>query len=413
MLFPTTSPPPTPPRVVITGAGIVTALGRGWKPNAEGFRSGRTAFRPVSLFDVSRQRARSAAEVDLPATLPSTRLGAKQLARFDRAASTLLLATHEAWQQSGWEPAENLPFVLGTTAGGMSFGEAYFRQAAQSPLRHRHQPTRAVYYQPQVQARMILEALGANGPVTIVSNACASGSNAIGHAWELIRHGQAERALTGGYDALTELVFSGFDALQALTTTVCRPFDAGRDGLALGEGAAVMALETLESARRRDAPILGELIGYGTSIDRHHLTQPHPQGDTTLKVMQQACATAGVAPDDVDYINAHGTGTILNDSSEAAAISHWAGTRAATLPVSSTKANIGHLLGAAGAVEAVISLMTLREQWLPPETMFETPDPACHFPIVQKPRDAHVRVVLSNSFGFGGVNASLILRRWA
>jgi len=412
MLFPTTSRPQTPPRVVITGAGIITALGRGWQPNAEGFRTGRTAFRPVSLFDVSRQRAKNAAEVNLPATLPPTALSAKQMTRLDRAASMLLLATREAWQQSGWEPSENLPMVLGTTAGGMSFGEAYFRQAVQTPRRHRHQPTRAIYYQPQVQGRMVLEALDCNGPVTIVSNACASGSNAIGHAWELIRYGQAERALTGGYDALTELVFSGFDSLQALSTTVCRPFDARRDGLALGEGAAVMALETLESARRRNAPILGELIGYGSSIDHHHLTQPHPQGDTTLAVMRQACAAAGVMPEEVDYINAHGTGTVLNDSSEAVAISHWAGQRAATLPVSSTKANIGHLLGAAGAVEAVICLMTLREQWLPPESMFETPDPACHFPIVQKPRDGRVNVVLSNSFGFGGVNASLIMRRW-
>jgi 3-oxoacyl-[acyl-carrier-protein] synthase II len=386
MLFPTTSPRQTPPRVVITGAGIVTALGRGWKPNAEGFRSGRTAFRPVSLFDVSRQRAKKAAEVDLPATLPPTRLSAKKMARLDRAASLLLLATHEAWQQSGWEPAENLPLVLGTTAGGMSFGEAYFRQAVQTPRRRRRQPTRAVYYQPQVQARLVLEALGSNGSVTIVSNACASGSNAIGHAWELIRYGQAERVLTGGYDALTQLVFSGFDTLQALSTTVCRPFDARRDGLALGEGAAVMALETLESARRRNAPVLGELIGYGSAIDHHHLTQPHPQGDTTLAVMKQACASAGVTPDDIDYINAHGTGTVLNDSSEAVAIGHWAGRRGTTLPVSSTKANIGHLLGAAGAVEAVICLMTLREQWLPPETMFETPDPACNFPVVRKPQ---------------------------
>src|SRR6516164_2003859 len=335
MLFPTTSRPQTPPRVVITGAGIITALGRGWQPNAEGFRAGRTAFRPVSLFDVSRQRAKNAAEVNLPATLPPTALSAKQMTRLDRAASMLLLATREAWQQSGWEPSDNLPMVLGTTAGGMSFGEAYFRQAVQTPRRHRHQPTRAIYYQPQVQGRMVLEALDCNGPVTIVSNACASGSNAIGHAWELIRYGQAERALTGGYDALTELVFSGFDSLQALSTTVCRPFDARRDGLALGEGAAVMALETLESARRRNAPILGELIGYGSSIDHHHLTQPHPQGDTTLAVMKQACASAGVAPEDIDYINAHGTGTVLNDSSEAAAIDHWAGPRAATLPVSS------------------------------------------------------------------------------
>jgi len=413
MLFPTTSPPQTPSRVVITGAGIITALGLGWKPNAEGFRTGRTAFRPVSLFDVSHQRAKRAAEIDLPAALPSTLLNAKHIARLDRAASLLLLATVEAWRQSGWEPAENRPLVLGTTAGGMSLGEAYFRQAVQRPHSHRHQPTRAVHYQPQVQARMVLDALGSSGPITIVSNACASGGNAIGHAWELIRYGRAECALAGGYDALSELVFSGFDALQALSTTLCRPFDARRDGLALGEGAAVVALETLEHARRRGAPILGELIGYGTAIDQHHLTQPHPQGDTTLTVMKQACATAGVTPEDVDYLNAHGTGTVLNDSSEAHAISKWAGRRAATLPVSSTKASIGHLLGGAGAVEAVICLMTLCEQWLPPEMAFETPDPACHFPVVHQPQDARVNVALSNSFGFGGVNATLILRRWA
>ena len=412
MFFPPSPSPTTPPRVVITGAGIITALGMGWKPNAEGFRTGRTAFRPVSLFDVSRQRAKSAAEVDLPASPPSSRLNAKQIARLDRAASLLLLATCEAWRQSGWEPSENLSLVLGTTAGGMSLGEAYFRQAVLMPRSHRLQPTRAVHYQPQVQARMILDALGSSGPITIVSNACASGSNAIGHAWEMIRYGRAERVLAGGYDALSELVFSGFDALQALSTTLCRPFDARRDGLALGEGAATVTLETLESARRRGASILGELIGYGTSIDQHHLTQPHPQGDTTLMVMKQACATAGVTPEEIDYINAHGTGTVLNDSSEALAISKWAGRRAATLPVSSTKASIGHLLGAAGAVEAVVCLMTLREQWLPPETMFEIPDPACKFPIVHKPKDACVNVALSNSFGFGGVNATLILRRW-
>ena len=412
MFFPPSPSPTTPPRVVITGAGIITALGMGWKPNAEGFRTGRTAFRPVSLFDVSRQRAKSAAEVDLPASPPSSRLNAKQIARLDRAASLLLLATCEAWRQSGWEPSENLSLVLGTTAGGMSLGEAYFRQAVQKPRSHRLQPTRAVHYQPQVQARMILDALGSSGPITIVSNACASGSNAIGHAWEMIRYGRAERVLAGGYDALSELVFSGFDALQALSTTLCRPFDARRDGLALGEGAAIVTLETLESARRRGASILGELIGYGTSIDQHHLTQPHPQGDTTLAVIKQACATAGVTPEEIDYINAHGTGTVLNDSSEALAISKWAGRRAATLPVSSTKASIGHLLGAAGAVEAVVCLMTLREQWLPPETMFEIPDPACKFPIVHKPKDACVNVALSNSFGFGGVNATLILRRW-
>ncbi len=413
MLFPFPPTSAAPPRVVITGAGIVTALGLGWKPNAEGFRLGRPAFRPVSLFDVSRQRVKTAAEVDLPDALPPTGLSRRQLARLDRAGKMLLLAANEAWQQAGWKPVNDVPLVLGTTAGGMSLGEDYFRQAVQSPGRHRRQPTRAIHYQPQVQARMVLDALGFNGPITIISNACASGSNAIGHAWNLVRCGQAERALAGGYDALSLLVFAGFDALQALSPTVCRPFDARRDGLTLGEGAALVALETLEHAQRRNAPILGELIGYGTTIDRHHLTQPQPEGNAALTAMNLACDAARLGPKDVDYINAHGTGTVLNDSSEASAISRWAGPRAATLPVSSTKASIGHLLGAAGAVEAVICLMALREQWLPAQAAFETPDPACNFPIVRQPRDAQVKVALSNSFGFGGVNATLILRRWA
>jgi 3-oxoacyl-[acyl-carrier-protein] synthase II len=412
MIFPAPSPPATSPRVVITGAGIVTALGLGWQPNAEGFRAGRTAFRPVSLFDVSRQRVKCAAELDLPPVLPPTRLSPRQIARLDRASTMLLLATHEAWQQAGWEPGDELPLVLGTTSGGMSLGEAYFRQAVQTPHRHRQQPTRAFYYQAQTQGRILLDALGTDGPVTIISNACASGSNAIGQAWELIRRGQAQRAFTGGYDALSQLVFSGFDSLQALTPTTCRPFDARRDGLAIGEGAAMLALETLDHARRRGALILGELIGYGTTIDPHHLTQPHPEGDAALAAMTLACQSARVAPADIDYINAHGTGTPLNDSAEAAAIRRWAGSRAAFLPVSSTKADIGHLLGGAGAVEAVVCLMTLREQWLPPELAFDAPDPACNFPIVRQPQDARVNIALSNSFGFGGVNATLILRRW-
>jgi 3-oxoacyl-[acyl-carrier-protein] synthase II len=413
MLFPACSAPSSPPRVVITGAGIVTALGVGWKPNAEGFRAGKSAFRPITQFDVSRQRVKTAAEVELPAALPPTRLSPRQTARLDRAGVMLLLAAQEAWQQAEWQSDGDLPLILGTTAGGMSLGEAYFRQATRWPTRHRQQPSRAIHYQPQVQARLVLEALGAAGSITIISNACASGSNAIGQAWDSIRRGQAQRVLAGGYDALSELVFSGFAALQSLSPTVCRPFDAHRDGLALGEGAAVLALESLPHATRRGAVILGELIGYGTAIDQHHLTQPHPQGNTALAVMQEACAAAGVTPEDIDYINAHGTGTPLNDISEAVAISHWAGRRAATLPVSSTKASVGHLLGGAGAAGAVACLMALREQWLPAQAAFETPDPACAFPVVHEPRDATVNMALSNAFGFGGVNAALILRRWA
>lgn len=412
MIFPPRPLPSTPPRVVVTGVGIVTALGLGWQRNAEGFRSGRVAFRPVSLFDVSRQRVKTAAELDLPATLPSTRLSPRQLRRLDRASTLLLLASCEAWQQSGWDIASELPVILGTTSGGMALGESYFRCAMQTPNQRRGQATRAFCYQAQMQGRVVLDALGVDGPMTIVSNACSSGTSAVGHAWELLRQGQAQRVFAGGYDALSQVVFCGFDALQALSPTTCRPFDAHRDGLGIGEGAAMLALETLESAQRRGALILGEIVGYGTTIDSHHLTQPHPEGEAAVAAMTLACDSAGISPEQVDYLNAHGTGTPLNDSSEAAAIHYWAGARAKTLPVSSTKANVGHLLGAAGAVEAVVCLMTLREQWLPPETSLETPDPICQFPIVRQPQSARVNYALSNSFGFGGVNASLVLRRW-
>jgi len=291
-------------------------------------------------------------------------------------------------------------------------GEAYYRQAVERPHSLRGQASRVVQYQAQRQGLDLAAALGFEGPVTTIANACASGANAIGHAWHLVRSGQAERVLTGGYDALSQLVFAGFDSLQALSPTRCRPFDAGRDGLALGEGAAVLALETFESARNRNAEILGEICGYGAATDTHHLTQPHPQGDAALASMRAACEVAAVAPGSVNYVNAHGTGTPLNDSAEAAAINRWAGARAAILPVSSTKGSIGHLLGAAGAVEASVCLMALREQWLPPTVSTETPDPACAFKLVTQPADAHLDYALTNSFGFGGANASLLLRRW-
>ncbi len=413
MLFPPPETSARPARVVVTGAGILTALGCGWRVNADGFRAGRKAFRPVTRFDVSRQRTKIAAEVDLPETLPPTRLTVKQERRLERAARMLLLTAHEAWTQAGWTPTDHLPLVLGTTSGGMTLGEAYLRQALATPHASRHQPSRVVHYNVQQQALNLCDAFGFHGPITIIANACASGANAIGHAFEMIRTGQAPTVLTGGYDALCELTFAGFDSLQALSPTPCRPFDAQRNGLSLGEGAAVLTLEALEHARGRGAEILGEIIGYGAVMDNHHLTQPQPQGDAACAAMTAACADAGIGPGQVDYVNAHGTATPQNDAAEAGAINRWAGTRVATLPVSSTKASIGHLLGAAGAVEALVCLMALRERWLPPQLDFATADPACQFQIVREPKDANIKVALTNSFGFGGANATLALRRWS
>ena len=402
-----------PNRVVVTGVGIITALGLGWKINAEGFRAGRRAFRPVTLFDVSRQRVKIAAEVDLPSELPQTKLSANTTRRLDRATRMLLHAAHEAWTQSGWEPSENLPVVLGTTSGEMSLGERYLQQALASPLAKWRQATRVVHYQVQQQGINLCSAFGFQGSLTNISNACASGTNAIGHAWEMLRHGRAEKVLTGGYDTLCQLTFAGFDSLQALSPTPCRPFDAQRDGLALGEGAAILTLETLEHARKRNAEILGEITGYGAATDTHHLTQPHPEGKAALAAMAAACASANISPAQIDYVNAHGTATPHNDATEAAAINHWAGERAKNLAVSSTKASIGHLLGGAGAVEAVVCLMALRGQWLPPQTTIGAADPACRFQIVRAPADAKIETALSNSFGFGGANATLIFRRWS
>ena len=412
MLFPSSHKNGSVSRVVVTGAGIITALGRGWKANAEGFRAGRMAMRPVTLFDVARQRVKTAAELDVPPEMPRTRLRAQDLARMDRAAKMLLIAAQEAWTQSGWNGSQNLPLVLGTTSGGMSLGQDYYRQAIERPHCDRNQPTRVLHYQVQRQGLDLVNAFGFNGPITMVANACASGANAIGHAWELVRRGHAERVLTGGYDGLSQMVFAGFDSLQALSPTTCRPFDAKRDGLALGEGAAVLTLESLDHARKRGAEILGEIVGYGAATDSHHLTQPHPEGDAALASMSEACATAGVRPEQIGYVNAHGTGTPLNDSAEAAAINRWAEAHVEKIPVSSTKSSIGHLLGGAGAVETVICLMALKEQWLPPTMGIETVEPLCRFPVVRKPTEAKLDYALTNSFGFGGANASLVLRRW-
>jgi 3-oxoacyl-[acyl-carrier-protein] synthase II len=411
--------PPSPfsHRVVVTGAGIITSMGIGWRANAEGFRAGRSALRPITLFDASRQRAQRAGEVVFDKPLPGTRLTRRQLARLDRASRLLLHAGTEAVRQSGWSDAAlagaPLPLCLGTSAGAMALGEAYFKSKTERPASTRGLAQVVMLYQPHTQAQFLMDALGVTGPIRIIANACASGANALGDAFRLIKTGRATRAIAGGYDALAEMVFAGFDALQALSTTTPRPFDAHRDGLALGEGAAVVTLERLEDAVARGAGIIAEICGYGATTDLHHLTQPHPQGDAALASMRQACEEAGVLPRQVQYINSHGTGTPLNDAAEGIAIQRWAGGDVSRVMVSSTKGSIGHLLGGAGAVEAVICLLGMSEGFVPPNVPVATPDPVCAFDLVCAPRDAELDCVLTNSFGFGGANATLAMRRCA
>lgn len=416
MLFPPTISE-RPHRVVVTGVGIITAYGAGWEKNAEGFRWGRTTFKPVTLFDVSRQRVQKAAQAELPDSIPFGNLSRRKQHRLERAAKLLFCAAHEALQQSAGAQDLAVPLVLGTTSGGMSRGEEFFRAAISAGNSRAGQATRVTHYLAQRQALDLAEAFGIRGPISIIANACAAGANAVGHAFRTVQSGQFECAIAGGYDALSQLVFAGFDSLQALSPTACRPFDANRDGLALGEGAAILTLETLQSATKRGAQIFGEIVGYGAATDAHHLTQPHPHGDAALMTMQAACREAGVQPAQIAYINAHGTGTPLNDIAETHAINRWAGADVEKIRVSSTKAGIGHLLGAAGAVETVACLMALKEQWLPPMTTTVTPDPEVRFNLVPKPMKAKelsqpFEYALSNSFGFGGANASLLFRKF-
>ncbi len=380
-------------RVVITAMGVISPLGIGSVETERALREGRDCVAPVTAFDVSKCRSKTAGHAPVLAAEDS---------RLHPASRMMISAA----QQTRARDAGFVPelAVIGTTSGGMSDGERFFRTQAQRSPQHAAMLANYSAQRPVVDA---LRAFGSDAPAQIIANACASGTNAIGHAFRLIRAGIHERVLAGGYDALCELVFVGFDSLQAATTDIVRPFDRGRSGLVLGEGAALLSLEEIDSARRRGAPILAEVTGYGISTDNHHLTQPHPSGIGPELAMSRALADARRTAGDIGYINAHGTATAFNDSSEGVAIGKLFGPR---VPVSSTKGMMGHSLGAAGAIEAVICVLALNGGFLPPNINYREPDPAFDLAIIANTaRDASLRAVLSNSFGFGGTNASILL----
>jgi len=298
--------------------------------------------------------------------------------------------------------------VVGTTSGGMSYGEHYYRSLRQAGDLRRA-PTWIANYPAQKPVIDAQEAFGISAPCQVIANACASGTNAIGHAFECVRSGRYQRVLAGGYDALSELVFTGFDSLQASTPEKCRPFDRHRTGMVLGEGAAILGLENLDSAQQRGAPVLAEIIGYGISTDNFHITQPDPTGIGPQQAMQRALESAHVSAGAVDYINAHGTATLFNDAAEGKAISALFD----GVPVSSTKSMMGHSLGAAGAIEAVMCLLALQHQFLPANINFGALDDHLDLNIVaNEARSAVVGTALSNSFGFGGTNASILMHRF-
>ncbi|HUI08575.1 MAG TPA: beta-ketoacyl-[acyl-carrier-protein] synthase family protein [Verrucomicrobiae bacterium] len=404
-------------RVVITGLGAVTPLGDNFATTWQRLIAGESAAAPVTLFDVAGCRCKQAASAQLP-DLPD--LTPKQLSRLSRAARLAVPAARAALADAGLlgndgrSRLTRLTLSVSTTGGGMAWGERFLRAmlAQQNGVR---QFPYIVRYQAHHQVHDLQRCLGFRGPITIIANACASGANAIGHGADLIRAGACDCLLTGGFEALTELIYVGFDCLQAMSPERCCPFDVGRNGLMLGEAAAFAVLESESHARARGVRILAELAGYGHATDLHHLTQPDPLGTPTVRAIRHALAEAGCPASEIGYLNAHGTGTLLNDTSECAAFATVFGEKegAVSSPVriSSTKAAIGHTLGAAGSIEALFAVAALRSGQLPPNLNLRRPDPRVAANLVAVgERRADVRAVLSVNLGFGGSNAALIFK---
>src|SRR6516162_8441049 len=390
-------------RVAVVAAGVVSPLGFGLSETLAALKTNKDCVSPVTAFEVTQCRCKTAGQVSDHHL--NEQLDGRKDRRLHRASRMMVAALGELrTQEREFKPELT---IIGTTSGGMSFGQDYYRAL------HRHcglrrSPQWIANYPPQKPVVDAQEAFGISAPCQIIANACASGTNAIGHAFECVRSGNYQRVLTGGYDALSELVFVGFDSLQAATPEKCRPFDRDRSGMVLGEGAAVLALENLESASARGARIMAEIIGYGISTDNYHLTQPDPSGSGPRRVMERALLSADCSADDVDYINAHGTATIFNDAAEGEAIRELFG----QVSVSSTKSMIGHSLGAAGAIEAVVCLLALQAQLLPANINSRNPDENLKLNIVgNESRAAKIDIVLSNSFGFGGTNASVLIQK--
>jgi len=391
-------------RVAVVAAGVVSPLGFGLAETLESLRKARDCVSPVTRFSVAQCRCKTAGQV------PDDRLLAEveglRGQRLHRASHMMIQALKEVVAQEPQFKPELT--VIGTTSGGMSYGEHYYRSLRQAE-ELRHAPTWIANYPAQKPVIDAQKVFGISAPCQVIANACASGTNAIGYAFECVRSGRYKRVLAGGYDALSEMVFVGFDSLQASTPEKCRPFDRHRTGMVLGEGAAILALENLELAQERGTPVLAEIIGYGISTDNFHITQPNPSGVGPRQAMDRALQSAAISADKVDYINAHGTATVFNDAAEGKAISALLD----GVPVSSTKSMMGHSLGAAGAVEAVFCLLALQYQFLPSNINFSASDDGLDLNIVaNETRPAVLRTVLSNSFGFGGTNASILMRKF-
>lgn len=411
-------------RVVITGLGTVSPLGNDVASTWQGVIAGRSGIGQITYFDTSDYRTTIAAEAR--GFKPEAYFAPKDVRRMDPFAQYALVAAREALRDAGLSDeafagglGERTAVIIGSGIGGMTTVTDQIRALdARGP--GKVSPFFIPMILPESAASMVAIEHGLKGPNMAVTSACATSANAIGETAHMIRAGRADVGLAGGSEAaVIEVAVAGFCAMRALSTRnddpehASRPFDRDRDGFVMGEGAGVLVLEELEHALARGATIHGELLGYGSNDDAYHITAPDPDGAGATACMRLALQSAGLAPEEIDYINAHGTSTVLNDATETQAIKRVFGAHAYRMPVSSTKSVTGHLLGAAGALEAILTVRALETGIVPPTMNLENPDPVCDLDYVpNQAREIPIRRALSNSFGFGGHNVSLILGKY-
>ena len=407
-------------RVVVTGIGAVTPVGTGVEGLWEGLRARRSAVRTITRFDSTPFRSHIAAEI--PDFHPQDHLDRRSARRLDRfsqlAVTSARLALADAALDLAREDPDRVGATMGSALGGVAFAEAQVGKYLAEGVRGLD-PTLALAVFPGAASCNIAIALGVSGPNSTNAMSCASGTIAVGDAFHAIRAGRADVMFAGAAEApLAPLTYAAFSIIRAMSTRnddpagASRPFDRDRDGFVMGEGAAVLVLEERGRALARGAPLYAEVVGYGCTNDAHHMTAPRPDGRQAARAMRLALSDGDVTPAEVGYVNAHGSATPLNDTTETAAIKQVFGDHAWRLVVSGTKGYYGHALGASGAIEAAICALAMRRRWLPPTVNLEHPDPGCDLDCL--PGDGRVAApdaVLSNSFGFGGINASLVLRR--
>jgi 3-oxoacyl-[acyl-carrier-protein] synthase II len=407
-------------RVVATGLGAITPLGHDVVSTWAAIRAGRSGIGPITHFDASSYETRIAGEVK--GFDPVARFGRKEARRMARLTQLALVAAEEALAAAGLSGDSAIRACAGVIVGS-GMGALDPIHEAVDTLRERGPGRVSPFFVPMMladtPAAAISIAHGLTGPNLAVYTACATGNNALGEAAAAIRRGAADVMIAGGTEAcILPLAIAGFGVMGAISARnddpqrASRPFDAGRDGFVVSEGAAILVLEERERALARGATIYGELLGYGSSADAYHITSPLETGEGAAASMRAALRNAGLTPNDIDYINAHGTSTPLNDRAETAAIKRVFGEQAYAIPVSSTKSMTGHLLGAAGALEAIFCLLALRDNLVPPTINYEQPDPECDLDYAPNDaRAADLSVVMTNAFGLGGHNATLILGR--